>query len=528
MQVLVADDEITSRVTIETALRERGHTVRNSDDGVDTAKILAGPFPPKIAIVSNTLAKLRGLDVCRFLCASGRKSGVYVILIVDVIDMELVELCRRAGVDDVLLRKVTAAGLHSRLDVADRVVALEAEIARVRDAFQGIFSYESSLDKKVKALRDANAALLGMVKKKVEEEKTATPEPVKKLPVQPSPKPVRDARDAEAYRGISFLDGRAIRYEPPTEAIPSGGKSLSGDSVLPNLAAKSRQNDVDTILAANSTAAEEPPLVSKIGSSEIPSAQIPSSNGRDEAQSAALAGAEEVQNAELADEEIIHPFEFDEIILKVFSGMGVTLKSELPPKPIPAGPVFTSWVGVTLIGQPLWLDIVMAAGEDAARAVTRELLGQAKVGDSDICEMFAELQNIGQGAVRRYLEENGYKNVLQLTIPRALKRDALPDLSGLAPIIESGFSFKGGPINVTLYQHRESATLSDPKNLLRYDLLCEPVVKDGSKDKLLIAGVIFKDKEQGIVDRISGEVKPFKIMHVSPLVKALDPEKMLG
>jgi len=529
MQVLVADDEITSRVTIETALRERGHTVRNSDDGVDTAKILAGPFPPRIAIVSNTLAKLRGIDVCRFLSASGRKGGVYVILVVDVLDMEIVELCRRAGVDDVILRKITAAGLHARLDVADRVVALETEIARVHDAVQGIFSFESTLEKKARALRDANAALLGMPKKKPEDEKPLAPEPpVKKPPVQAAPKiPVRDNRQTEAYRGVSFLDGREIKYEPPPEPMLSGGKSLQGDVVMPNLASKSRQGDVDAILAANRPSADEPPA-SKIESAGEITAPISPSNGQDEEQSAALAGAEQVQNEEMADEEIIHPFEFDEIVLKVFSGMGVTLKTELPPKAIPAGPVFTSWVGVTLVGQPLWLDIVMSAGEEAAKNVTRELLGQARVGDSDVCEMFAELQNIGQGALRRYLEENGHKNVLQLTIPRAVKREAMPDLSGLSPIIESGFSFKGGPINVALYQHNEASTISNPKDLTRYDLVCEPVTKDGTKDKLLIAGVIFKDREKAVVDGISGDVRPFRIMHVSPLVKALDPDRMLG
>jgi CheY-like chemotaxis protein len=520
MQVLVADDEITSRVMIETALRERGHTVRNSDDGLEAARLLAAPYAPRIAILSNTLARLRGLDVCRFLSASGRKNGVYVILVADLLDMELVELCRRAGVDDIMPRKITTAGLHSHLDVADRVVALETELRRMQSALQGLATYESPLDKKAKAQREANAALLGAAKRKPE----AAPSPAVEKKA-PAPTPL--SRDADGpgkmLRGINIFSDKEVRQELAPEPAQPVIRSLLDEPAYPAKAAP--QGDVDAILTAAATQSSHEiaqPAKAAQGTA-------PTTNGaHDEAQSAALASAEQVQSEELADEEIIHPFEFDEIILKVFSGMGVTLKTEIPPKALASGPLFVSWVGVAIIGEPVWLDMVMVAGEVAAKAVTKELLGQAKASDSDVCEMFSELQNMAQGSLRRYFEENGHKSVIQLTIPRAMKRDEAPVMGELVPVVESGFSIGGGAINVALYEHRESATVSDPKALVRYDLLCEPVVKDGTKDKLLFSGVIFKDKEQAVVDGIADKVKPFKVMHVSPLVQALDPEKMLG
>jgi hypothetical protein len=103
----------------------------------------------------------------------------------------------------------------------------------------------------------------------------------------------------------------------------------------------------------------------------------------------------------MASDELIHPFEFDDIILNVFSGMGITLKSELPPKPMPEGPAFISWVGVLMTDKPSWLDVFLVSGEAGARAVTKELLGQSKVDETEIIEMFAELQNMVQGSLRR-------------------------------------------------------------------------------------------------------------------------------
>ncbi|HNX04665.1 MAG TPA: response regulator, partial [Opitutales bacterium] len=395
MQVLVADDEITSRVLVETALRERGHTVRNCEDGFEAAKILTAPHAPRIAVISNTLARLRGIDVCRFLSAMGKKTGVYVILVSDIVDMELVELCRRAGVDDVVRRPLAAAAFHSRFDAAERVVELEEELRRIQGILQGLSNFESPLDKKSKLLRDANAALLDSAKKKGDAVPVEAP-PAQNGAARPPEKPVQKVQTAAGavYRGVKIVPDKEPK---PVTAAQSEVHSLLGEPLMPS--SRSSQKDIDAILygppspaarqkmadsAAAAASREEAALLASVA------AQTPA--GHDEAQQEVLANAQQLQSEELADEELIHPFELDEIILNVFSGMGVTLKTELPPKAIPAGPSFASWVGVAIPSEPVWLDVLLVAGADVAKAVTRELLGQAKVADSDVCEMFAELQ----------------------------------------------------------------------------------------------------------------------------------------
>ena len=550
MQVLVADDEITSRVLVETVLRERGHTVRNCEDGFEAAKLLSVPHAPRIAVISNSLARLRGLDVCRFLCAMGKKTNVYVILVSDSVDMEIVELCRRAGVDDIVKRPLAAAAFHSHLDVAERVVELEDEMRRIQGVLQGLSNFESPLDRKARVLREANSALLDSAKKKGDLPPGEAPAPSaapngSARPPEKGPQKVQSPTGA-VYRGVRIVPDRESR---PAPAQPQEMRSLLGDEPL-QPAARSSQKDIDAILNAPQApagktsqkdidsilfGAPSPAAQRKIAAEAAARSQEPAVSqaaapvqDHDEAQQAVLAGAAQLQTEELADEELIHPFELDEIILNVFSGMGVTLKTELPPKAMPEGPVFASWVGVAIPEEPVWLDVLLIAGQEGAKAVTRELLGQAKVADSDVCEMFAELQNMVQGSLRRYLEENGHKQVLQLAIPRASRRDdGLPLGEGLAATVESGFSFNGAPINVMLFEHRECSTLTNVLDLHCYDFLCDPVTKPGSPNSILVAGAIVRVREKGIIEGVTGITNPFRAMRASPFARAVGPEKLL-
>ncbi len=513
MQVLVADEDISSRVMVETMLRERGHTVRNCDDGFEAAKVLSASPRPRVAFISNTLGRLRGLDVSRFLCATGKKNGVYVILVCNSPDMELLELCRRAGVDDLIDREIGNTALAARFDAAERTIELEDELARIQGILHGLSNIETPLQKKARALREANAALLGTSAKK-EEAAPQAEQPKAKSEAAPAAAfkkaaPKASASDREHHERVF----RGFQIVPEKEKAPPQSESNS-DAALPV--------SVKDVYKPYSPAPQYQPFAPpEQGYASAPAESMP------EEHSDVLASAEMVQNEELADEEIIHPFEFDDIILNVFSGMGVTLKSELPPKPIAEGPLYASWVAVAIPTQPVWLDVIMIAGEEGAKAVTAELLGQSKANESDVCEMFAELQNMVQGALRRYLEENHKSKVLQLAIPRASRRESMPPLPMDNVLVESGFSFNGEPLQVILFEHKEFKTCDNVMQLMCYDFLCDAVVREDANTELLVTGVVIRNKEKDIIDGFRGKVKPFRLMHASPFVKTIGPERLL-
>jgi hypothetical protein len=173
------------------------------------------------------------------------------------------------------------------------------------------------------------------------------------------------------------------------------------------------------------------------------------------------------------------------------------------------------------------MDVMLVAGEQAGKIVTKELLGQSKVTDSDVCEMFAELQNMVQGSLRRYLEENGHKPVLQLTIPRASRMEEALELPLETALVESGFSINGEPLMAVLFEHREFYICDNVTDMKCYDFVCEPVVKEGIPGELLVMGSLVRTKEMGIIEGYAGKVLPFKAMHASPLAKAIGPGRLL-
>ncbi len=526
MQVLVADEDIASRVMVETVLRERGHTVRNCDDGFESAKLLSASPRPRMALISNTLERLRGLDVSRFLSATGKKGGVYLLLVCDVLDMELMELCRRAGVDDVIIRPFSAAQFAARLEVAERYIEMEEELLRMQGIIQNLSAYETPMQKKARALREANAALLGV--KKEEEPQTASAAPEQKAaqvrgtaaaaPRPASARPVvEEVRHERVYRGFQIV---ADKPSPHSDAAAHPAPAQSGKSApqAPRPAQPQKAAQAPSPAAPASQSVSQAELDAMLGGAvDMPHHE----------EQQVLASAQQVQDEELADEELIHPFEFDEIILSVFSGMGVTLKSELPPKPLAEGAVFASWVGVAMPKAPVWMDVMLLAGAEAASAVTKELLGQSKVSESDICEMFAELQNMVQGSLRRYLEENGHKPVLQLAIPRAARRDTLPPLPSDGVLVESGFSINGEPILAVLFEHRQYETYDSATHLKCYDFVCDAVQLENSTGELIVAGAIVRAREKGIIEGKPGRTLPFRAMRASPLAKAIGPGLLL-
>jgi CheY-like chemotaxis protein len=503
--------------------------VRNSDDGFESAKLLAGTGAPRMAILSNTLARLRGLDVCRFLSATGRKKGVYVVLVCDEIDLEIVDLCHRAGVDDVVSRPLVEAAFTSRLEVAAKVIELEDELARVQGILSGLAAFESPADKRAKALREANAALLGVQGRKEAEEKKPA-EPARTAQPPPQRPPAADIRPRErTYRGVQFNIKDEAPSPPPTTAsgLPAEAHSLFGPPPPTPAPPPPR---------ASAPGKAAPPQPAPAPAGEAPMFDVEAVIAQGAANSAsngghtenrALENAQIVQQEELADEELIHPFEFDDIILNVFSGMGVTLKSEIPPKELPEGNVFAAWVGVAIPSAPVWLDVLLTAGEACAKAVTKDLLGLSKVQDSDVNEMFAELQNMVQGALRRYLEGNGHKPVIQLAIPRAGSRDEAIHLPESEPLVQSGFSFGGEALNAYLFEHREHSTSDSVADLHCYDLICDAVMKLDSPGELFVAGSIVRAKEKAVAEGYASKVKPFRVMRVSPLAKAIGPARLL-
>ena len=134
MKILVAQEDDTSRATLETMLARLGHEVLAARDGLEALHELRLPGGPRLAILERKLTALDGLAVCRELRSSTALPYTYLLLTSrEGQDQELKE-AMWAGADDVLPRPFTAGELEIRLDVGQRILKLQDGLQKAQDS----------------------------------------------------------------------------------------------------------------------------------------------------------------------------------------------------------------------------------------------------------------------------------------------------------------------------------------------------------------------------------------------------------
>src|SRR5688572_30547898 len=81
MKVLVADDNLFFRRTLEAALTQWQFEVVSVADGEAALDILAGHDAPRLAILDWMMPKLDGLEVCRRLRALQKPESPYILVL---------------------------------------------------------------------------------------------------------------------------------------------------------------------------------------------------------------------------------------------------------------------------------------------------------------------------------------------------------------------------------------------------------------------------------------------------------------
>ena len=125
MQVLVADDEATSRHLIQTTLEGWGFEVLVAVDGWEALRVLQGSRGPEIAMLDWMMPGIDGLDVCRRMRATMPNAATYIILVTARGGLENVVRGLEAGADDYITKPFDPRELRARLHVGVRIVQLQ-------------------------------------------------------------------------------------------------------------------------------------------------------------------------------------------------------------------------------------------------------------------------------------------------------------------------------------------------------------------------------------------------------------------
>lgn len=134
MKVLIADDDAISARVLDATLRQWGHEVVVTRDGLAAWEVLQSEDAPKLAIVDWMMPGLEGPEVCRRVRALARPVPTYIILLTSKDQSDDIVAGLESGADDYVTKPFDRGELRSRLGVGARVVALQQGLSdRVRD-----------------------------------------------------------------------------------------------------------------------------------------------------------------------------------------------------------------------------------------------------------------------------------------------------------------------------------------------------------------------------------------------------------
>jgi sigma-B regulation protein RsbU (phosphoserine phosphatase) len=146
IRALLVDDDPSLLALLAAFLESRGYAVEQSKDGVDALEKLAtGRF--NLVITDRNMPRMDGLALAREIRAQPRENYVYCIVLTASIDEKSLVAAMEAGADDFLPKPLRPAELGARLHAAERVLALEAQMAaRNRELSEAYAQLSRDLD----------------------------------------------------------------------------------------------------------------------------------------------------------------------------------------------------------------------------------------------------------------------------------------------------------------------------------------------------------------------------------------------
>jgi len=145
MKILVADDDALIRRLLLALLNKLGHEVVAVEDGLAAWKALDTEAPPVLAILDRVMPGMDGVEVCRRLRASPRKTRPYVLLLSAKAEKQEVIAGLDAGADDYLLKPFAPMSLLARPRVAQRIITYQSELQQNIGAMEDLLQRHNLL-----------------------------------------------------------------------------------------------------------------------------------------------------------------------------------------------------------------------------------------------------------------------------------------------------------------------------------------------------------------------------------------------
>jgi two-component system cell cycle response regulator len=136
MRVLVAEDDLTSRLVLQKTMAKWGYEVSSVCDGNAAWEELQKPDAPALLVLDWEMPGMDGIDVCRKLRAAESGHPRYIILLTARSGTEDLVAGLEAGANDYVGKPFEPAELRARVDVGRRFVELYDQLLTSQRALE--------------------------------------------------------------------------------------------------------------------------------------------------------------------------------------------------------------------------------------------------------------------------------------------------------------------------------------------------------------------------------------------------------
>ena len=133
MRILVAEDDMLSRMMLEKSLERAGYEVTAVTNGARALTALDADDPPRLALLDWVMPEKSGVDVCREIRCRRGQAYTYLILLSSKESKQDIVQGLEAGADDYLTKPYDEEELKARLRAGERILELEDHLVEARE-----------------------------------------------------------------------------------------------------------------------------------------------------------------------------------------------------------------------------------------------------------------------------------------------------------------------------------------------------------------------------------------------------------
>jgi two-component system, cell cycle response regulator len=133
VKILVAEDDMLSRMMLEKSLERAGYEVTAVNNGERALAALHTEDPPRLALLDWVMPEKDGVEVCREIRLRRDKAYTYLILLSSKESKQDIVQGLEAGADDYLTKPYDDEELKARLRAGERILELEDRLVEARE-----------------------------------------------------------------------------------------------------------------------------------------------------------------------------------------------------------------------------------------------------------------------------------------------------------------------------------------------------------------------------------------------------------